>query len=122
MECIKKSGEGRFEQAGSMNEPTSFNRLILRAVLRQVGAMVIRLLPVSDQMELPEFRRVIRIVHGWKSDLGYIVRVRGQEFNSFRLKTRAKALHELKLHRQEKFLYICNTLHMWEGANGTRPK
>ena len=23
-------------------------------------------------------------------------------------------MHELKLHRQEKFLYICDTLHMWE--------
>ena len=36
------------------------------------------------------------------------------EFNSFRRKTRSKALHELKLHRQEKFLYICDMLHMWE--------
>ena len=25
-----------------------------------------------------------------------------------------ESLHELKLHRQEKFLYICDTLHMWE--------
>jgi hypothetical protein len=23
-------------------------------------------------------------------------------------------LHELRLHRQERFLYICDTLHMWE--------
>ena len=37
----------------------------------------------------------------------------GQEFNSFR-KMRSKALHEFKLHRQEKFLYVCDTLHMWE--------
>ena len=29
-------------------------------------------------------------------------------------KTRSKALHELKLHRQEKFLYVDDTLHMWE--------
>jgi len=26
----------------------------------------------------------------------------------------SKAFHELKLHRQEKFLYICDTLHLWE--------
>ena len=31
-----------------------------------------------------------------------------------RRKTQSRALHELKLHRQEKFLYICDTLHMWE--------
>ena len=38
----------------------------------------------------------------------------GQEINSFRRKTRSKALHEFKLHRQEKFLYVCDTLQMWE--------
>lgn len=97
-----------------MIETTSFKRLILRAVLRQVSPMVIRLLSVSDQMELPDFHEVMLLVLGWSCDLGYIVRVHGQEFNSFRRKTRSKALHELKLHRQEKLLYICDTLHMWE--------
>jgi hypothetical protein len=53
-----------------MNEPISFNRLILRAVLRQVSPMVIRLLSVSERMELSEFHRVIRLVLGWKNDLG----------------------------------------------------
>jgi hypothetical protein len=43
-----------------------------------------------------------------------LVRVHGQEFNGFRRKTRSKALYELKLHRQEKFLYVCDTPHMWE--------
>ncbi|MGA2170970.1 MAG: hypothetical protein ABSG62_22525 [Terracidiphilus sp.] len=114
MSASRSRGEGRFGQAGRMNEPTFFNRLILRAVLRQVGPMVIRLLSVSDRMELSEFQPVIRLVLGWKNDLGYIVRVYGQEFNSFRRKTRGKALHELRLHRQEKFLYVCDTLHMWE--------
>ena len=46
--------------------------------------------------------------------MGYILRVHGQECNSFRRKTRAKVLHEFKLHRQEKFLYVCDTLHRWE--------
>jgi hypothetical protein len=76
--------------------------------------MVIRLLSVPDHLGLPEFHEIIRAVLGWNGDLGYIVRVHGQEFNSFRRKTRLKALHELKLRRQEKFLYICDTLHLWE--------
>jgi hypothetical protein len=76
--------------------------------------MVIRLVSVPDCMELPEFHKVIRAILGWDGDLGYIVRIHGLEFNSFRRKTRSKALCELKLHRQEKFLYICDTLHMWE--------
>jgi hypothetical protein len=97
--------------------------------------MVIRLISVSDHMPLPEFHDVFRIILGWNGDLGYIIRVHGQEFNSFRRKTRSKALHEFKLHRQgwsptnvpprraredplpgrvEKFLYVCDTLDLWE--------
>jgi Plasmid pRiA4b ORF-3-like protein len=76
--------------------------------------MVIRLLSVPDQMGLPGFHQVIRAILGWNGDLGYIVRIHGQEFNSFRRKTRSKTLQEFKLRRQEKFLYICDTLHMWE--------
>ena len=76
--------------------------------------MVIRLLSVPDGMKLPEFADAMRAVLGWRGDLGYIVRVHGQEFNSFRRKTRSKALHEFQFHRQEKFLYIRDTLSMWE--------
>src|SRR6201998_2683450 len=97
-----------------MVKTPSFKRLILRAVLRQVTPMVILLVSVSDQMPLHEFHDVFRTIVGWKGDLCYIVRVHAQEFNSFRRKTRSKALHEFKLHRQEKFLYVCDTLHMWE--------
>ena len=97
-----------------MVKTASFKRLILRAVLRQVSPMVIRLVSVADQMPLHEFHDVFCTILGWNGDLGYIVRVHGQEINSFRRKTRSKALHEFKLHRQEKFLYVCDTLHMWE--------
>jgi hypothetical protein len=92
-----------------MAKTVSFKRLILRAVLRQVSPMVIRLVSVSDHMPLPEFHDVFRIILGWDGDLGYIIRVHGQEFNSFRRKMQSKALHEFKLHRQEKFLYVCDT-------------
>ena len=34
--------------------------------------------------------------------------------NSFRGRTRSKPLREFRLHRQEKFLYICDLLDMWE--------
>jgi hypothetical protein len=77
-----------------------FKRLILRAVLRRVSPMVIRLISVPDHLELPQFQEVVRAVLGWNGNLGYILRIHGQEFNSFRRKTRRKALHEFKLHRQ----------------------
>lgn len=67
--------------------PVSSKRLILRAVLRQVSPMVIRLISVSDHMELPEFHDVFRAILGWDGNPGYIIRIHGQEFNSFRRKT-----------------------------------
>jgi hypothetical protein len=53
-----------------MVDTASFKRLILRAILRQVSPMVIRLVSVSDQMELPEFHDIFRAILGWNGDLG----------------------------------------------------
>jgi len=92
---------------------TLFKRVILRVVLRNVS-LVIRLVSVSDQMELTEFHEAFRAILGWSGHLDYIFRVHGQEFNSFRRITRSKALREFQLHRQEKFVYICDTLDLWE--------
>ena len=97
-----------------MADTIPFKRLTLRAVLRHVSPMVIRLVSVSDRMPLTEFHDVFRAILGWNGDLDYLIRVHGQEFNSFRRKTRSNAWHEFKLHRQEKFLYLSDTLHMWE--------
>ncbi len=97
-----------------MIEKSSYKRLVLRAVLRHVSPMVIRVISVSNQMNLPDFNDVFCALLGWSGEMGYIIRVHGQEFNSFRRKVRSKALHEFKLHRQEKFLYVCDTLYKWE--------
>ena len=53
-----------------MVSTTPFKRLILRAVLRQVNPMVIRLLSVPDYMDLPEFHEVMRAILAWDGDLG----------------------------------------------------
>ncbi len=88
--------------------------LILRAVLNQTSPMVIRLISVPDTRHLQQFHRIFRAILGWEGDLGYLVRIHGREFNSFRRNTRGAALCEFQFHRQEKFLYVCDTLHMWE--------
>jgi hypothetical protein len=81
---------------------TPLKRSILRVALRNVSPMVIRLVSVTDQMELTEFHEAFRAILGWSGNLDYIFRVHGQEFNSFRRITRSKALREFQLHRQEK--------------------
>ncbi|HET6892763.1 MAG TPA: plasmid pRiA4b ORF-3 family protein, partial [Pyrinomonadaceae bacterium] len=97
-----------------MSATIPFKRLILRAVLRDVSPMVARLISVSDDAELSDLHDVFQQILGWSGDLGYSFRIHGKEFNSFRGRTRSKPLREFRLHRQEKFLYICDLLDMWE--------
>ena len=97
-----------------MPPTTPFKRLILRAVLRNVSPMVIRLVSVSDRTDLPGLHDVFHAILGWSGDLGYLVRIHGQEFNSFRRSTRSKGLRDFQLHRQEKFLYVCDVMDLWE--------
>ena len=97
-----------------MSATIPFKRLILRAVLRDVSPMVARLISVSDDTELSDLHDVFQRVLGWSGDLGYSFRIHGKEFNSFRGRTRSKPLREFRLHCQEKFLYICDLLDIWE--------
>jgi hypothetical protein len=51
--------------------------------------MVIRVLSVPDYLDLPGFDEVFRTILGWDG-LGFILRVHGQEYNSFRRRARSK--------------------------------
>lgn len=75
---------------------------------------MIRLVLVSDRMQLLEFQDLFRAILGWNGELGYIFLIHGQEFNSFHRKTRFVGLQKFHLRRREKLLYVWNMLHMWE--------
>jgi hypothetical protein len=75
--------------------------------------MVIRVMAVPDCLDLPMFDDVFRTILGWDG-LGFIFRVHGQEFNSFRRRSRSKLLRDFQLRRQEKFLYTCGAIDLWE--------
>jgi pRiA4b ORF-3-like protein len=97
------------------NTPSSpFKRLILRAVLNEVSPIVPRVFSISDDVEITDLHDVFLSILGWQQDLGFIIRVHGQEFNSYQRRCRGKRLRDFQLRRQEKFLYICNTLDLWE--------
>jgi hypothetical protein len=93
---------------------TSFKRLILRTVLRDVYPMVVRLVAVPDALDLSDFDDIFHALLGWDSGIGYAFRIQGQEFNSFQRKSRSKKLRDFRLHRQEKFLYTVGALDQWE--------
>src|SRR5258708_32607901 len=93
---------------------TPIKRLILRAVLRDVYPMVIRLVAVPDSLDLTDFDDIFHAVLGWDSGIGFAFLIQGQEFNSFRRKTRSKKFRDFRLHRQEKFLYTLGALDQWE--------
>jgi len=98
-----------------MTTQTPFKRLILRAVLRKVSPMVIRVLAVPDYLDLSSFDEVFRTLLGWDG-LGFSFHVHGQEFTSFlrRSKTRWKTLRDFHLRPRETFLYTCGGLDLWE--------
>lgn len=93
---------------------SSFKRLILRAVLNDVSPIVARVFAIPDDVEITELHDVFLSMLGWEHDLGFIIRVHGQEFNSYQRRFRGKRVRDFQLRRQEKFLYICNTLDLWE--------
>jgi hypothetical protein len=91
-----------------------FKRLILRAVLRDVYPMVIRLVAVPDSLDLIDFDDLFHALLGWDAGIGFAFQIQGQEFNSFRRDTRTKKLRDFRLHRQEMFLYTLGVLDQWE--------
>jgi len=91
-----------------------FKRLILRAVLRDVYPMVIRLVAIPDTLYLTDVDDIFHAVLGWDSGIGYAFQIQGQEFNSFQRKNRSKKICDFRLHRQEKFLYTLGALDQWE--------
>jgi Plasmid pRiA4b ORF-3-like protein len=92
---------------------TPFQRLILRAVLRDVYPMVIRLVAVPDCVALPDFDDIFHAVLGWEGGTGYAFHVHGQEFNSYRRQARSKRLRDFRLHRHETFQYTLGAMDQW---------
>src|SRR5262249_39302611 len=82
-------------------------------VLHDVSPIVARVLSIPDDMEITALHAVFLSMLGWQHDLGFIIRVQGQEFNSYQRRSRGKRLRDFQLHRQEKFLSVCNTLDRW---------
>jgi hypothetical protein len=79
-----------------------------------VSPIVARVFAITDDVEITDLHDVFLSMLGWQQDLGFVVRVHGQEFNSYRRRSRGKRLRDFQLRRQDKFLYICNTLDLWE--------
>jgi hypothetical protein len=67
---------------------TPFKRLILRAVLHDVSPIVARVFSIPDDVEITELHDVFLSMLGWQHDLGFIIRVHGQEFNSYQRRSR----------------------------------
>ena len=98
-----------------MKTQTPFKRLILRAVLRKVSPMVIRVLAVPDYLDLSSFDEVFRTLLGWDG-LGFSFHIHGQEFTSFLRRTRVHRtiVRDFQLRPRETFLYTCGGMDLWE--------
>ena len=89
-------------------------RLLLRGVLKEVSPIVARVISVSDDLEISDLHDIFLAMLDWDYDPDFIIRVHAKEYSSFRRSSRGIRLRDFQLRRQEKFLYICDTLDMWE--------
>jgi hypothetical protein len=89
-------------------------RMLLRCVLKDVSPLVARVISVPDDFEIRDLHDVFLVMLDWDYSPEFIIRIHAQEFASFRRSSRGKRLRDFELRRQEKFLYICDTLNMWE--------
>jgi hypothetical protein len=76
--------------------------------------MVIRLISVSDQLNLEEFHDIFQTVLGWSGNVGYIFQIHGKDYNGFQRRKNLKSLRDFHLHCHEKFVYICDVVDLWE--------
>jgi hypothetical protein len=80
--------------------------------------MLIRILAVPDWLLLHEFDAVFRAVLSW-DHIGFLFRVHGQVFNSFRRATRSRTLREFQLRPTETFLYTGGAIISGSGKSGS---
>lgn len=86
----------------------------MRCVLKDVSPIMARVISVSDSLEIRDLHDVFLAMLDWDNDPDFIIRIHAQEYASFRRSSRGIRLRDFQLRRQEKFLYICDTLDMWE--------
>ena len=82
---------------------------MLRAVLNAVSLIVARVCSIADDVQSTDLHDICLSMLGWPQDLGFILRVPGQEFNRYRRRSRGKRLRAFQLRRQEKFR-VCREL------------
>ena len=68
---------------------------------------------VPDYLNLARVDEVFRSILGWDG-LGYIFRVHGQEFNSFRCGTSTSDCWNFSCGHRKSFLYTFGAIDLWE--------
>ena len=74
-----------------MTAPLVFQRLTLRAVLRDVSPMVMRVVSVPDNTELTDLHEIVQAILGRSPDLGFSFRIHGKELIPFDLHQTVRA-------------------------------
>ena len=92
----------------------SVSRLLLRCVLKDVSPLVVCVVSVPDDLKIGDLHEIFMVLLDWDYHPDFIIRIHAQEFASFRRHAHGQCLRDFQLRRQEKFLYICDTLDLWE--------
>lgn len=85
----------------------SRRRLTLRVTLRGASPMVIRVVSVSDTIDLEGLHTVLQAVLGWPGRGSFLFRIQGLQLLAAHQRSRRRRLCDFGLQHREVFVYIC---------------
>lgn len=86
----------------------------LRVVLRGISPLMWRRLLVCSETTLAQLHTILQVVFAWSDEHLHGFHIHGREYGSSGASTRGVLLHDLGLHRGERFRYVYDFGANWE--------
>jgi hypothetical protein len=86
----------------------------LRIVLRGISPLIWRRVLVRSETTLAQLHTILQILFAWSDEHLHSFHIHGREYGSSGASTHAVRLHDLRLHRGERFRYVYDFGAYWE--------
>jgi Plasmid pRiA4b ORF-3-like protein len=94
--------------------PTPLSIYQLRIVLRGLSPLIWRQVLVPSETTLAHLHTILQILFAWSDEHLHSFHIHGREYGSSGASTHAVQLHDLRLHRGERFRYVYDFGAYWE--------
>jgi hypothetical protein len=94
--------------------PTPLSIYQLRIVLRGISPLIWRRVLVQSETTLAHLHTILQILFAWSDEHLHSFHIHGREYGSSGASTHDVRLHDLRLHRGERFRYVYDFGAYWE--------